>query len=304
MKIKRVKNGPGPKLAAAPRGGFTLIELLVVIAIIAILASMLLPALSKAKQQAAGISCMNNSKQMNLAWIMYAGDNGDVLPGNGDEGNQGLPQWCKGVLNYTPDTPDNTNILNFTYHNEAQGYNGGQLSPYLSHNPGVFKCPSDPVMSLEGGQKYPRCRSVSMNCYTDGATLATMKWKASTWDGDAQGANNMYKTTQIVYPGPADIWVFHDERPDSINDGFFATDIVDDRVVDMPASFHMGAAGNAYADGHADIHLWKTQPFTRQDVNTAAWGATWGGTAYAGNVDGEWLRAHCAQMTSSWIVVP
>src|SRR5579871_1328872 len=97
------------------RRAFTLIELLVVIAIIAILAAMLLPALSRAKSKAQGISCMNNNKQKITAWLMYQGDFTDRFPPNANESTADVladASWVKGILSWTAGNTDNTN-LNF-----------------------------------------------------------------------------------------------------------------------------------------------------------------------------------------------
>src|SRR5262245_34930619 len=113
--------------------GFTLIELLVVIAIIAILAGMLLPALSKAKTKAQGISCMNNLKQLHLGWFMYAQDNNDRLVVNGTGSD--TPGWVAGWLDFTS-APDNTNTLKLTDPKFSL------IAPYLQ-SVGIFKCPAD-----------------------------------------------------------------------------------------------------------------------------------------------------------------
>ena len=283
--------GKNPKCQA-----FTLTELVVVIAVLLLLGSLSLTAMSGSKASSQAVSCVDNVQQLTRAWQMYATDHNGKLAGNGDEGNQGggEAQWAKGVLTYAPDYADNTNINNLVLFQPIVS-EGGELGNYLNHDFRVFKCPSDPVLSSEGGQKYPRVRSVSMNGWINGA-----RW-ALTWD---YGGFVAYTMAAIVNPSPADTWILRDERPDSINDGFFAVGMVNAEVVSMPASYHFGGSAQAFADGHAEIHVWKTAPFTRQDVNSTKWSITWGGASLPNNVDREWLQLHSGQFSNAFTPIP
>ena len=273
---------------------FTLTELIVVIAAVVLLGSISLTAMSSSKDSVQAVTCVDNVQQLTRAWKMYAADNHGNLVGNGEEGNQSEAQWAVGALSYGADNRDNTNINNFVRFQPSAGYHGGQLGNYLDRDYRVFKCPSDPVLSLVGGQKYPRVRSVSMNGWV-GASWGLQ------WDS---GGVVAHRITDIINPGPSDTWIFHDERPDSINDGYFVVSMTSTMSPDMPASYHFGGSANAYADGHAEIHLWKTAPFSRQDVNAPNWQQTYGGGAFPNNVDRGWIQSHSGQFSRSFIAIP
>ncbi len=234
-----------------PARGFTLIELLVVIAIIAILASMLLPALSKSKTKAQGVSCLNNGKQLMLAWQMYLHDNNDriviALHGGAAMNGVGDPVlgkgWVSGWLNWVGST-DNTNVDFLISEQWAK------LGAYAAKSKNIFKCPADvylgPAQRTLGWKE--RVRSFSGNIGVGAGNAETGPWD--------QIYQHYTKSTQFIYPGPAQTWVFVDEHPDSMNDaGFFNPKGY--IWVDMPAAYHNGACGFAFADGHSEIHKWK-----------------------------------------------
>jgi prepilin-type N-terminal cleavage/methylation domain-containing protein/prepilin-type processing-associated H-X9-DG protein len=234
-----------PLVRRGQQNGFTLIELLVVIAIIAILAGMLLPALSKAKTKATGIVCMNNTKQLMLACHMYTGDNEESFPktrhGGGAEVNQG--SWVTGSMTWDL-YQGNTNVA---YLLDPQY---SKLAIYFGNSKNVFKCPADKfISSVQRGAGWTeRVRSISGNIRIGDDSNA--------WDTPAFPRFTR-KTTSLTDPGPTRTWVYMDEHPDSINDvGNFTYEPGGNGWVDVPAVYHNGAAGIVFADGHSEIHKW------------------------------------------------
>ncbi|HEY5910389.1 MAG TPA: prepilin-type N-terminal cleavage/methylation domain-containing protein [Verrucomicrobiae bacterium] len=244
------KLNSGPERSSSPKvpqRGFTLIELLVVIAIIAILAAMLLPALARARQKTQGIYCMNDTHQLALATHMYASDNGDFFPPNRDGGNVGKAAgdaaWVGGWLDFSAST-DNTNIA-FLINKDLYPY-AAYLGTYVK-NPTAWKCPADRSQVMMGGLRMNRVRSISMQNY-----IGPM---SRLWTGSSKWKMNP-KMSSVKLPTMT--FIFLDEREDSINDGWFATD-PDTlfQIVDYPASYHGNAAGFAFVDGHSEIHRWR-----------------------------------------------
>jgi prepilin-type N-terminal cleavage/methylation domain-containing protein/prepilin-type processing-associated H-X9-DG protein len=237
---------PSPASSNPPRNGaFTLIELLVVIAIIAILAALLLPALAKAKTKAQGVGCMNNLRQMMLGWRLYADDYSDLLLASL---NVGPPRvlWCSGNLDYSNAQANWDPQVDLAK---------SPIMPFLGKNSfSIWKCPADPTkVRNAAGLMVPRVRSNSMSQVFD----------AGSWL-PASMFLTYAKLSSIRIP--AKTFVLVDEHPDSINDAAFAVQMAvprlpstmgDIRIIDFPASYHNGACGFSFADGHSEIHKWR-----------------------------------------------
>jgi prepilin-type N-terminal cleavage/methylation domain-containing protein/prepilin-type processing-associated H-X9-DG protein len=247
------------------KGAFTLIELLVVIAIIAILASLLLPALAKAKTKAQGITCMNNGKQIMLANKLYSADFNELLPPNEDDG--GAPAghvWIQGNVNDAR-WLTNTAIYSDPTWNVMAKYTGGNYQ--------VYKCPADLKLVKIGARSYPTTRSISASqavgtvCKTfpSGHSGAPILATHGPWLDGSHGhtRGKTYRTfgKDSDFFSPAATWVYIDEHSESINDAGFGTPGPPPgsnvQWVDWPAVYHNGAGGLSFADGHAEVHKWK-----------------------------------------------
>ncbi len=246
------------------KNGFTLIELLVVIAIIAILAGMLLPALSQSKVKAQSTLCMSNIKQLNLAWYQYTDDHDDTFVSNHgrDQVRTDRNNWANNVLEWG-NSEENTNLVYITKTKFAR---------YLSENTRVYKCPGDRSQAANG----PRTRSVAMNAMVGDTGILTNRFNPTYWQ--------FRKSSDVK--NPVNVFVFLDEHPDTINDGFFVNNLDEYKWGNMPGSFHSGGLNSSFADGHMESHRWASTNTVRPPVQ----GAVTAATEANPRTDFEWLK--------------
>jgi hypothetical protein len=268
---------------------------------------MLLPALSKAKTQAQGIQCMNNGSQLSKAWTMYGGDNGDTCVNNFgteeityEEQNKTYRTWCVCDMDWST-ASDNTNTFLLQR---------GLLGPYMLKSVGSYKCPSDHYLSSAqvSAGFLARVRSYSMNSFLGYFSPCSTCVDGPVGSGEdvTYEGKNIFDDTwpqfiKMAYiPRPSQIFLFLDEHPDSINDGYFQNGDEGDNTTkgwsgsDMPASYHNGACGFSFTDAHSEIHKWML-PSTLVTVTTKDLVPPI--TPDGFNVDRQWLNDHACVQT-------
>lgn len=232
------------KKRSASNPGFTVIELAVVLTTVAILFSLLLPAMAKARIKSTAPGCLNNLRQMMVGWAMYKDDNNDILLPNAPLGIGANKTWCGDQGENWASASANTN---------QAIYLNALLAPYIANQIELYHCPADTVPSDNG----LRLRSYSMNGQM-GAVYSTgtlnSGWKVYINGGD------------LTCPTPENAFVFADESMCSLNDGFMQNSLNFPKFADVPAAYHEGAGSFSFADGHAQLQRWSTTPGTLLSV--------------------------------------
>ncbi|MBT5928021.1 MAG: type II secretion system protein [Verrucomicrobia bacterium] len=275
---KLVLQGSMHQMIKAFKRGFTLIELLVVISIIAILASMLLPVLSKAKGAAHKAYCMNNQRQLNLAWLLYAEDHGKMVPnGYVESATLGLQRpWVSAGTHVERFMHTNSQLLtNPSYSAFARG-------GYVS-SANTYKCPADRKATFFQGVNYQGVRSYSLNAF--------FGWVFPSEVNYGSGYHGYSKPSQLAGMKASDVFTFIDVNSDSICYGGFITKIGSKQFFHIPGAYHNGQGVAAFVDGHVEVLKWKDQrTITNKTILHFE--------ESKGNPDLKWLQAHAAERST------
>ena len=266
----RVTIGTG----AAESGAFTLVELLAVITMLAILVSLLIPAMARTRPSSESAQCMNNLKQVMTATVMYTQDFQELFPANPDDGNT-IPgyNWCAGQAGIGGAQEFNPDIL--------ADVSKSLLARYLNTNVSVFHCTADKrVGRYQGtnqrlfGQSVPSARTISMSgavgtidpqfaATSSGHSGAPTLPVNGPWLTGVHGGNKHNnpwrtygKTSDIVAPSPAGLFIFTEENPFSINDGGLQMSVQIPEWIDFPSDLHNLGGVLAFADAHVELHKW------------------------------------------------
>jgi type II secretory pathway pseudopilin PulG len=243
-------------------GAFTLIELLTSISVVALVASLAIPAIGSVRSKSKLIACINNQRQLILAWAQYCSDNADRMPSNIHLTRSNT--WAAGILSVQNNWRDNTNRI--LLENVQNSLLAHQL-PVAQ----VYRCPADPSQATIDGRRSPRVRSVAMNQAFGHETTAV--WLPSQDFPQAIGMAYLTYRKSSEVDEPAKRWVIIDEDEKTLNDAAFAVEMKKGfliaRWIDVPAVYHRGVNPIAFADLHVESHKWQRRNRNRNYLSSA-----------------------------------
>jgi hypothetical protein len=249
--------------------------------------------LSGARQQAAAIQCLNNLKELGLAWNMYVTEHRGVFPYNPEGANFG---WiAAGEMNYQGST-DDTNLMDLT---GGPGHDS-LLAPYTFKQPFIFQCPADRSRSF-GMRGAPRIRTYSMSASIGAALIGSTSGQGAWLPAPPWMC--YFKESDLSRPGPSMLWLFQEEDPDSINDAawqFNMPTMTDTAWIDSPSKLHGHAGRFAFVDGHSEVHTWHN-PLAIPNVTYSGDGGdpvSYPRKVINGNVDVWWVAARTSALAS------